>query len=90
MSLEATGNIKFDGKDYTYGCKSLNIEKISGDGDLDGMIDDLRRKMTAAIQEEFKVPVESITLAGYSMNLNFTIQGPTNRQLSEFLKEKQD
>ena len=86
MSLEATGNIKYDGKDYTYGCKSLNIEKISGDGDLDSMIGDLRGKMIEAIKEEFKVPVESITLSAYSMNLSFSIQGPTNRQLSDFFK----
>jgi hypothetical protein len=90
MPLETNGNIKFDGKDYTLSAKALGLEKIDGNGDLDEMIGKLKSQIANAVQEEFKVPPESVTMTAYSMNLTFTVEGPTNRQLTEFFKEMKD
>lgn len=68
---------------HTCECKQLDIV-VAGNGDIDGMIDDLTDRIRDKITEEFRTQPQRVILAGYTINLNFTVEGPVNRSLAEF------
>jgi hypothetical protein len=86
MPVDVRGTIAYskDAEDpYTIKCKQLGIE-VLGTGAIEDDIEDLRERVTQKIAEEFKVSPSAVEITGYSMNLNFSIEGPINKTLDQF------
>lgn len=90
MPVDVKGRIVFNpdnDQEYTLDCKQLAISE-EGSGTIEDDIEDLRERVTNAISEEFHVAPSAITITGYVMSLNFSIEGPVNHTLDKFGKEK--
>jgi len=93
MPVEVRGAIKYnpgvkDHPDYIISCPQLDVLE-EGSGDIEEMIEELRGTVTAAIADEFKVAPSAVQIMGYSMGISFSIEGPINKTLDEFTKEKE-
>jgi hypothetical protein len=88
MPVDVRGRVQYskDAEEYTIDCKQLGIED-TGSGDIQEDIDDLTERITAAISEEFKVAPSAVQIVSYSMNISFSIEGPINKTLDEFVKD---
>jgi len=64
-------------------CKALGISE-EGSGNVREDIAHLSDLITDKIVEEFRTHPEAVMLVGYSMSLDFSIQGPVNHSLAEF------
>ena len=93
MPVDVKGRVSYN-KDadepYMIDCKQLDISE-TGSGDIEKDIEYLRDRVTKAISEEFKVEPSAVQITGYSMSLNFSIEGPINRTLDKFTnKDKEE
>lgn len=91
MPVDVKGRIVYNPdaeEEYVLECKQLKITNPAT-GAIEEDIEDLRDRIIKAISEEFHVEPASVKITGYSLNLNFSIDGPINRTLDEF-KEKND
>jgi hypothetical protein len=89
MPVDVRGRVQYSKdaeEEYTIDCKQLGIED-TGSGDIQEDIDDLTERITAAISEEFKVAPSAVQIVSYSMNISFSIEGPINKTLDEFVKD---
>lgn len=92
MPVDVKGRIVYNPDaepEYSLDCKQLGISE-SASGSIEEDIEDLRERVTNAISEEFHVAPSAITITGYSMSLNFSIEGPTNHTLDKFTQEPED
>jgi argininosuccinate synthase len=90
MPVDVKGRIVYNPdneQEYSIDCKQLSISD-EGSGSIEDDIEDLRERVTKAISEEFHVAPSAITITGYVMSLNFSIEGPTNHTLDKFCEEK--
>jgi hypothetical protein len=69
--------------EHTISCKQLGISE-EGSGNVREDIAHLSELITDKIVEEFRTQPEAVLLVGYSMSLDFSIQGPVNHSLAEF------
>jgi hypothetical protein len=76
-------NVKNNEPEYTLDCKQLGIEE-DGSGDIETDIETLRHFIEYAIVKEFKVEPKAVQITGYTLSLNFSIEGAINRSLDEF------
>jgi hypothetical protein len=91
MPVDVKGRVSYNkeaDEPYMIDCKQLDISE-TGSGDIEQDIEDLRGKVTRAISEEFKVEPSTVQITGYSMSLNFSIEGPINHTLDHFTNEKE-
>jgi len=93
MPVDVKGRVSYN-KDadepYMIDCKQLGISE-TGSGDIEEDIESLRDRVTKAISEEFKVEPSAVQITGYSMSLNFSIEGPINHTLDKFTnKDKEE
>jgi len=92
MPVNVTGKIKYvkDADDpYVIDCKQLGVEE-EGNGEIEGDVETLRKLVESAILDEFKVPPAAVQIVSYTMSVTFSIEGPTNRTLTEFDAGKKD
>jgi poly(3-hydroxybutyrate) depolymerase len=92
MPVDVKGRIVYNPEaeeEYKLDCKQLGIEK-EATGTLEDDIEELRQKVTDAIVEEFHVEPAAVQITGYSMSLNFSIEGPINKTLDDFKKEDKE
>lgn len=92
MPVDVSGRIVYNPEadsEYTLQCKQLGISE-DGTGTIEEDIETLRGKVVSAISEEFHVSPESVSIAGYSLNMVFTIQGPVNHTLDHFEKDGEE
>jgi len=68
---------------YFIKCPALGICE-AGSGDLEEMIADLTTQIREKLSEEFRTVPRSVQIEKYSLSLDFSVQGPVNRSLSEF------
>lgn len=92
MPVDVRGKITYNpdakGSAYMMECAQLGISEPAS-GSLEEDIEELRDRIVKAMAEEFSVP-EAVQMTGYSMNMNFTIEGPINHTLDNFTKEKEE
>jgi hypothetical protein len=89
MPVDVSGRIVYNpdaDQEYMITCKQLGISE-EGSGTIEEDIESLREKVSAAISEEFHVSPEAVSIAGYSLNLTFTIEGPVNHTLDRFTEQ---
>lgn len=92
MPVDVKGKITYNpdakGDSYMMECAQLGISEPAS-GSLEDDIEELRGRITKAMSEEFSEP-EAVQMTGYSMNMNFSIEGPVNHTLDKFTKEKEE
>lgn len=74
--------------EYNLDCKQLGIDE-PGSGTIEEDIELIRGKISAAISKEFHVEPAAVQIESYTLNLNFSIQGPVNYTLDKFPGKKQ-
>lgn len=92
MPVDVKGRIVYNPdaeQEYTIDCKQLSISE-EGSGTIEDDIEDLRERVTEAITKEFHVAPAAIEITGYTLSMNFSIEGPVNHTLDNFGTGKEE
>jgi len=89
MAVDFKGKIRYNPDckpsepEYKISCKALEISE-EGSGNMREMMEDLTEKITDKISSEFRTTPQAVRMVGFSMSVDFSVEGPVNRTLGEF------
>lgn len=87
MPVDVRGSLSYNpdskGCEYIIACPQLGIEE-DGTGTIEDDIERLRELVNAAIVKEFNVEPKAVSITGYRLGMDFSIEGAVNRTLDEF------
>ncbi len=92
MPADFKGKIRFNPDckpsepQHKISCKALGISE-EGSSNIRVNLDTLTELITDKISDEFRTTPQSVRIVGYSMTVDFSVEGPVNRSLAEFSGE---